>query len=224
MANIGTGTLKSVNNSIKEMSFLLDMVGCKLKRAGRVKYDVTVDRIATGLTLYFGKDIINNKNCPYVLAVMYYPIPDNDTRYFFNSGKSVAEEYPHVMGYLDNNRSKMLLFEFIFRSVYFYKSSNRLRKWYCYSCGEKGYEVFLDNGALSTFDSDCNVFKLIIVNSENRMEGAIFDELIGEWVLPVCNKCEGNLGYIIEDDENLTVDKMYFKKILSKRFQCEQEQ
>ena len=224
MANVGTGKLKSVNNSVREMSFLLDMVGCKLKRAGKIKYDVTSDRIATGLSLYFGRDVIDNKNFPYILAIMTFPLPGDDSRYFIDNGKSDTGNHPHVMAHLDNKRAKMLLFEFIFRSIYYYKASNRLRKWQCYNCGEKGYEIFLQNGTLATFDSDCNDFKLIVVDSENDIKGTVFDELIGEIVLPVCKKCEGQLGCEFEDDHNLVVDKMYFYKILSKRFQCEQEQ
>ena len=219
MNKLKVGNLQAVNQNVREISFLLDIIGCKLKRVSKIKYEVISRGINTGLVIIFGNEVIDNKNISYIMAIMYFPIPDNDFRYFLDNGKSISEEYPYVKAHASNKRAKTLLFDFIFRSIYYYKLSNRFKKWYCYNCGEKGYEIFTNNGSLATFDSGCNEFKLIMVDNDAAIEGVVFDDLIGEHVLPICKNCEQKLGYTVTDDLNLTVDRMYFKKIVSKRFE-----
>ena len=211
------GIPRGAEKCVREISQLLNAIGCKLKKVFANQYQVMDGRQDTGLVLTFGKEIISNKTCQSVWAVMHFPVPSNDHRFLLNYGPEEAEALPHLRACLSDKIEKTLLWEFICRSLYFFRTTKILRQWHCHNCGETGFEIFLDNGSVGTFDFNCNEFSLIIINKNNDISGSVFDNLIGENVLPVCAVCRDKLGYEENEDCALTGDKSYFRRLLFRR-------
>jgi hypothetical protein len=119
--------------------------------------------------------------------------------------KNINERYiyPNMVSSFKNTREKLLLYEFIFRSLYFYEASKYLRKWKCCDCNEIGTEVFNDDGSISTFDSNNKEFKLIITDKKDIFR-IVYDDHIGKYVIPTCEKCFGKLGYTVEDNQDFS--------------------
>ncbi|MDR3667317.1 MAG: hypothetical protein P4L35_10785, partial [Ignavibacteriaceae bacterium] len=63
-------------------------------------------------------------------------------------------------------------------------------------------------------------FRLLIVDRDNAIEGAVFDDLICEYVKPICGECRTKLGCSVShDDGDQEVDKLYFQRFISRQSQ-----
>jgi hypothetical protein len=209
---------KIADKNIKEVTAFLRIIGCRLKKKDQVKYEVMCGREDSGLAIAFEQETVGNKARKFVMAVAHHPMPVNDIRFFKFRGEDEAEvTLPNVLAVFTDKKDMALFYEFLSRSVYYFQASKALRKWHCYNCGEAGYEIFLDNATIGTFDAKCSEFRLLILNSDQDIEGAVFDDKINENVLPICSECREQLGYTLEDDKGLEVDEVYFTRFLEKR-------
>lgn len=77
----------------------------------------------------------------------------------------------------------------------------KLRTWNCARCGKIGEEKEIKKDSVDTFDEEGNPFHLNIVDEDEPKEGAVFDDLFNEWVLPLCNKCAEEGGLIDSKSE-----------------------
>jgi hypothetical protein len=209
---------KMADKNIKEVTAFLRTIGCRLKKKDQIKYEVMCGREDTGLAIAFGQEIIDNNTRNFVMAVAHYPVPVNDCRFYKYKGENEAEvTLPNVLAVFTDKKDVALFYEFLSRAVYYFQASKALRQWHCYNCGEAGYEVFLNNATIGTFDARCCEFRLLIVDKDQDIEGSVYDDKIGENVLPICSECREQLGYTLEDDKGLEVDEVYFSRFLEKR-------
>jgi len=175
---------------LKEISEILNNIDCVLSDDNDVSYKIMLNNEYTGIALTV---CVTEDNDYYVLAVMENKMPGIDLGFkkYFDFNKKIND--PNIFVLFKNNNEKMLLYEFIFRSVYYYEASKQLRKWHCCGCDEVGIEYFKDDGSISTFDAQNNEFMLIITENKDDQR-AVFDYYINEYVIPVCGKCSETLG------------------------------
>lgn len=206
-------TARRGDKRVRELSQLMGSMGCKLKKIDDNKYQVMSGLEDTGLQLHLGRETTEKSNNAYVLAVMTFPIPENDQRFHQSHFHEETGTFPHVKAILGNNKYKAVLFEFIAKSLHYFAWSKLLRKWRCYNCLEEGYEVFLVDGSVNTFDRQFNEFSLVIAGQPN-IQGIVFDDLIGNYVLPVCADCREHLDYEFSTGCGVAVDTVYFQRLL----------
>ena len=207
---------RAIDRNVKEIAVFLRTIGCSLGRKKQIKYEVTCGRDNTGLAMAFWQEIgENNKILNHVMAVMSYPAPFSDQRYHKKISGCAKDTIPCVLVDFSDKKEKALLYEFISRAIFFFRSSKVLRQWRCCNCGEVGYEVFLNDGSIGTFEAECREFRLLIVDRDNAVEGAVYDDLICKYVKPICSECLAKLGYTENDDGyDQGVDKLYFKRFI----------
>lgn len=192
--------MKKINCIINEITSILNKFGYDISKFDDIDYELTRKGESTGITLSI---LVNDKYEYFVAAVMNGIIPKYEVGY--KKYKKLQDRYnhPNMVSSFKNTREKLLLYEFIFRSLYFYEASKHLRKWKCYNCDEIGTEFFNDDGSISTFDSNDKEFKLIITNKKDIFS-IVYDDHIGKYIIPTCEKCLGKLGYTVEDKQNFS--------------------
>lgn len=210
------GISRGAEKGVREVSQLLAAIGCKLKKVCDNQYQVMAGLEDTGLLVYLGKETTEKRDSHYILAVMTFPIPENDKRFHQGSDHEETGTYPYVKAALTDKRAKMLLYEFISRSIHYFTLSKTLRKWHCYHCYTEGFEVFLADGTVATFDSRCNEFSLVIVGLVKGVQGIVFDDQIGKNVWPICAVCRDHLDQEFGPGNDLPVDKSYFQRLLAR--------
>jgi len=210
------GLLFGAEKGIRQISNILSAMGCKLKKICDNEYKVLAGLEDTGLQLYIGRETTEQNTAPYVLAVATYPMPENDNRFHRHPDHEKTESFPHLKAILGDNNDNTVLFEFLSRSVHYFVTSKLLRKWRCYCCSKEGFEAFLADGSVSTFDSSGNEFSLVTVGPPKSVQGIVFDEKIGKNVLPICAYCRDHLYYELNTGSNLPLDKSYFQRLLAR--------
>jgi len=170
---------------LEEISSILKNINCALSDDGDVSYKIMLNGEFTGISLTV---FATEDNEYYVLAVMENQMPEIDLGFkkYLDFTNKINE--PNILVLYKNNKEKIVLFEFIFRSVYYFETSKMLRKWHCCDCGEIGIEYFLKDGSIATIDADNNEFKLIITDDKDDQR-AVFDDHIDEYVIPICQEC-----------------------------------
>lgn len=216
MKRARAGITRGAEKGVREISQLLSAMGCKLKKVCEGKYQViTNDLEDTGLLIFLSTETTEDRNTCYVLAIMTFPVPENDSRFHLENDCEDTSSYPHVKSALGEKTGNALLFEFIAKCVHYFIWTKTLRKWFCYNCHEKGYEVFRANGTIVTIDSQSREFTLVIVGKPKDIRGIVFDSKIGKNVWPICADCREHLHYEI-DTEHVEVDKSYFQRLLAR--------
>jgi hypothetical protein len=208
---------KAVDKNVKEVAAFLQTIGCRIKKKDQLKYEVMCGRENTGLAIAFWQEVVEKKNVNQAMGVMNFPVPCKDSRFFKLNECDRIATVPNVQVDFSDKKLKALFFEFLCRCVFYFRSSKILRKWQCYNCEEVGYEIFLDDGTVATFDEECREFRLLIVDKDRDVEGNVYDAQIEENVLPICAECRENLGYTLENDNGLTVDQVYFTRFLERQ-------
>jgi len=208
---------KNTQKNVREIEQSLKAIGCILEKIDDVNYQVIKRNEHTGLSLTFWQEINEDEICYYAMVVMYDQLPDLDPRFYRYQEKDEDDSYPHVIASLNHKLEKMLLYEFMFHSIYYYESSKALENFNCSNCNEYGYEVILKDGSIAMIDSKYKEFRLIIIDSENNIESVVFDDKINGYVLPVCEQCRIELDYTIEDDTKLDFSKSWVDKNLEGR-------
>lgn len=209
------GLLSGAEKGLRQISNILSAMGCKLKKIFDNEYKVLAGLEDTGLQLYIGRVTTEQNTAPYVLAVATYPMPENDNRFHRHPDHEKTKLFPHVRASLGDNKDNTVLFEFLSRSVHYFITSKLLRKWRCYNCLEIGFEAFLADGSVSTFDSIGNEFSLVIVGPPKSVQGIVYDDKIDKNVLPICANCRDHLSYELSTDSIAPLDKTYFQRLLA---------
>jgi len=182
--------IKRFDEISKEISCMLNNINCELSCDDDISYKIMLNNEYTGVALNV---LATDDNNFFVLAVMENHMPGIDLGFkkYLDFKKKINQ--PNVFILFKNNNEKMVLYEFIFRSVYYFETSKKLRKWHCCDCGEIGIEYFLNDGSISTIDANNNEFKLIITDDKEDQR-AVFDDHINEYVIPICDECSLKLS------------------------------
>ncbi|OQX05720.1 MAG: hypothetical protein BWK76_27110 [Desulfobulbaceae bacterium A2] len=172
---------------------LIKQLDCEFEQTGSLEYVVTLqggDR--TGVSLKFNP--AGKKGPTTVTAQVEVDkrclLPFSDTRFFRDADDD--DETPKFIASLDSPKDIGVLVELVCKGVYFQGAG--LRSWKCSDCGADGYEIFSEDGSVTTVDEEGDTFYLFIVENlipenEGVDTAGCYDEQIDEYVFPLCEKC-----------------------------------
>ena len=172
----------------KEITGILNNINCELSYDNDISYKIMLNNEYTGVALTVCR---TEDFSYYVLAAMDKQMPGIDLGFkkYLDFTKKINN--PNIIVLFKDNKEKMIFYEFIFRSVYYFEASKKLRTWHCCECGQIGIEYFMNDGSISTFDANNNEFMLILAEDEEDQR-AVFDNYIDKYVIPICDSCSTN--------------------------------
>ena len=180
--------IDELDKILKEITGMINNINCELLYDNDISYKIMLNNEYTGVALTVCR---TEDYSYYVLAAMDKQMPGIDLGFKKYLDFTNKINNPNVIVLFKDNKEKMIFYEFIFRSVYYFEASKNLRKWHCCDCGEVGIEYFMDDGTISIVDADNNEF-ILVITDQGDDQRAVFDDHIGKYVVPLCDSCCAN--------------------------------